>query len=468
MKTVYMVKTFDDFDTHMNESGAWDWLTGKKSKNKDAENTENPTQHTDQIEDKSSDLEVNSFYKELEDFANSGKSVVVQSKGNMQYSELVKKIQMGLDFLGFKLPNHGIDGLFGPETAHAIEQFNASTKSNTQPVDESLLPFGAYFKNIYEAANGKISPDALENIGEPGKQDGPHKLNDEAAAAYDQMKAAAEADGITWKINDSYRDYDQQVKTAKEKGLYKDGGLAAVPGTSNHGWGSAVDLQLDTNALNWLKQNAAKFGFSNISREHWHWEHKSSIPSAQNAPQSTASSTISLIDGNLIKRLIFNLKNRGFNKETLAKYATSEPTSSGNTQNLNDDAFYRSILKMLGANETPEKMKFLKAWRQAEGGKADYNPFNTTKNLRVSGIRNYNSVGVKEYPNAETGLSATVATLRLPYYKNLVSLLQDDSITADQLANSPDLNTWGTKDGVIKVLAGGRVNPPAIATSQIA
>ena len=127
-----------------------------------------------------------------------------------------------------------------------------------------------------------------------------------------------------------------------------------------------------------------------------------------------------------------------------------------------DEAFYEAVLVSLGAKPTPEKIKFLKAWRQAEGGKATNNPFNTTKNLPGDSDTNYNSVGVKNYPDKQAGLDATVATLKLDYYKDLVSKLMDDTVTAEEIAASPDLKTWGTGDGVTRVLAGSSVNPPPI------
>ena len=119
----------------------------------------------------------------------------------------------------------------------------------------------------------------------PGEESEGHKLNHDAAAAYNQMVAAAKKDGITWGITDSYRTLSTQVRLAKKKGLYSRGGLAAKPGTSNHGWGSAVDLDFSKGsgraAKKWLKDNAARFGFSTIKREPWHWEHKSSTRNAK-------------------------------------------------------------------------------------------------------------------------------------------------------------------------------------------
>ena len=72
------------------------------------------------------------------------------------------------------------------------------------------------------------------------------------------MVDAAKSDGVEWVITDSYRDLETQKDMVKRKGLYSKGGLAAEPGKSNHGWGSAVDLNFKVgkgNALEWLKKN---------------------------------------------------------------------------------------------------------------------------------------------------------------------------------------------------------------------
>ena len=126
-------------------------------------------------------------------------------------------------------------------------------------------------RNINEASNGMLN--GLTPIGNN------HKLNSEAASAYLKMVNAAKSQGVEWGITDSYRSLEAQKDVAKRKGLYSKGGLAAQPGTSNHGWGSAVDLNFKVgkgNALEWLKKNAATYGFTNIAREPWHWEHKQS------------------------------------------------------------------------------------------------------------------------------------------------------------------------------------------------
>jgi LAS superfamily LD-carboxypeptidase LdcB len=89
------------------------------------------------------------------------------------------------------------------------------------------------------------------------------------------MNAAAKAAGVTIGVNDSYRDLGGQEKIAREKGIYGRGGVAAVPGTSNHGWGLALDLQLDPKAQQWMRDNGARFGFvEDVAGEPWHWTYR--------------------------------------------------------------------------------------------------------------------------------------------------------------------------------------------------
>ena len=59
------------------------------------------------------------------------------------------------------------------------------------------------------------------------------------------MTEAARRDGVSIGVTDSYRSYGEQVDLARRKGLYSQGGLAAKPGTSDHGWGLSLDLDLE-------------------------------------------------------------------------------------------------------------------------------------------------------------------------------------------------------------------------------
>ena len=104
----------------------------------------------------------------------------------------------------------------------------------------------------------------------------------DAAAAFNAMNAAHKAErGTPLCITDSYRDYAGQVAVYATKP-----NLAAVPGTSNHGWGLALDLcggveRFGSEAHLWMRINAGRFGWfhpawaqqSGSRPEAWHWEY---------------------------------------------------------------------------------------------------------------------------------------------------------------------------------------------------
>ena len=115
--------------------------------------------------------------------------------------------------------------------------------------------------------NGRVPDAALAPVGDTGK-----RMWAPAAAAMTRLIAAAKADGVNVGITETYRPYDEQVQLAAAKGLYSQGGLAAKPGTSEHGWGIAADLQLDGAAQAWMQRNAPAYGFqADVPGESWHW-----------------------------------------------------------------------------------------------------------------------------------------------------------------------------------------------------
>ncbi|HWM05446.1 MAG TPA: NlpC/P60 family protein [Actinophytocola sp.] len=108
-----------------------------------------------------------------------------------------------------------------------------------------------------------------------------HVLRCDAAAAYSALnRAYAAAFGRPVCLSDSYRTFTSQVRLYGVKPA-----LAAVPGTSNHGWGLAVDLCGGIQSFRgaeyaWMAANAPAFGWSNPPwaqqghgrEEPWHWE----------------------------------------------------------------------------------------------------------------------------------------------------------------------------------------------------
>ena len=125
-------------------------------------------------------------------------------------------------------------------------------------------------------SNGSIPSGALCELGVDG-----HALRCDAAAGYAAMsRAYAAAFGTPLCLTDSYRSFGAQVTAFALKP-----GLAAVPGTSNHGWALAVDLCGGVNVFGtpqwrWMAENAGRFGWVQPpwagvraeKPEPWHWE----------------------------------------------------------------------------------------------------------------------------------------------------------------------------------------------------
>ena len=124
-------------------------------------------------------------------------------------------------------------------------------------------------------ANGRIPRSALKAVDSaPGQY-----LRSDAAIMFEQMNAAfKEQFGHDIGMTDSYRSYSLQVSTKAAKGW-----LAARPGTSNHGWGLAVDLsgkaaQWGTAERNWIVSHGKEYGWvspnwaQSSKPEPWHFE----------------------------------------------------------------------------------------------------------------------------------------------------------------------------------------------------
>lgn len=154
--------------------------------------------------------------------------------------------------------------------------------------------------DIKLARNGKLSPKVLTTV-KPECT-----MHHKAARAWTAMCVAAKQDGVILAHVGDYRTYEAQValfisrysltptgtdesKVWNGKTYYRRPGVAtaAVPGTSNHGWGLAVDaaLRIDgkvfsitadpdgpiRSGLGWLLKHADSYGFSwELQSEPWH------------------------------------------------------------------------------------------------------------------------------------------------------------------------------------------------------
>lgn len=59
-----------------------------------------------------------------------------QKRGTMEHQKNVELSQMALVLLGYELPRHGVDGLFGPETAETVRKY----KQDNNIISEGAIP----------------------------------------------------------------------------------------------------------------------------------------------------------------------------------------------------------------------------------------------------------------------------------------------------------------------------------------
>ena len=64
-----------------------------------------------------------------------------QRIGNMERQTQVEAVQIALELLGYHLPIHGVDGLFGPETASAVNKYKADNNvTDEDTLQETTIP----------------------------------------------------------------------------------------------------------------------------------------------------------------------------------------------------------------------------------------------------------------------------------------------------------------------------------------
>lgn len=125
--------------------------------------------------------------------------------------------------------------------------------------------------------NGEIPASDLCTLWVDGQQ-----LRGDAAVALAELNFNFRAAfGRDLCLTDTYRSLADQRRVAAAKP-----GLAASPGTSNHGWGLAIDLcssdSRSSSVMGWLQDNGPTFGWDNPkwarpggsgAYEPWHWEY---------------------------------------------------------------------------------------------------------------------------------------------------------------------------------------------------
>jgi zinc D-Ala-D-Ala carboxypeptidase len=158
----------------------------------------------------------------------------------------------------------------------AVPETQRVSEATSRSFDRNPLP-GCDGQARVNASNGLIPESDLCQLWDPN-----HMLRGDAAVALAEMHEVFRvAFGRDLCITDSYRSLGAQRRVAALRG-----GLAATPGTSNHGWGLAIDLcgseSRSSAVLGWLFDNAPVYGWENPPwaqrggsgpYEPWHWEY---------------------------------------------------------------------------------------------------------------------------------------------------------------------------------------------------
>jgi hypothetical protein len=111
-------------------------------------------------------------------------------------------------------------------------------------------------------------------------------LDSTVIASFRDMVQAARSDGVELLPASGWRSSAEQIRLRRQNcgptdyDIYRkpSGSCSpptAIPGTSNHERGLAVDFSFGSNRnspqFRWLTANAARFGWRNLPSEAWHW-----------------------------------------------------------------------------------------------------------------------------------------------------------------------------------------------------
>lgn len=133
------------------------------------------------------------------------------------------------------------------------------------------------------------------------------------------------------------------------------------------------------------------------------------------------------------------------NAEATGAAGAAEPAAEPHIETPGDWA--SELLKLGDWPRSGTNICAIVAWERLEGGQfvsgsASYNPLNTSQSMPGDSI--FNGVGVRNYPSWSVGLDATVQTLQLGFYTDIVRSLSEGKDAVAVLA-AVNASPWGTK-----------------------
>ena len=122
-------------------------------------------------------------------------------------------------------------------------------------------------------------------------------------------------------------------------------------------------------------------------------------------------------------------------------------------------SFLKDVLRGLGIpNPNESQISFIKAWRQHEGARATFNPFNTMQ--PAENTTNYLPNGVKNYASREQGLKATLDTLNNGLYNKVIEAIKNIKVDEDinKAMIAVNESPWGSKFDPVNYKAWRQLN----------
>jgi hypothetical protein len=113
--------------------------------------------------------------------------------------------------------------------------------------------------------------------------------------------------------------------------------------------------------------------------------------------------------------------------------------------------FAHDLLTRLGLPQTPDNLRALVAWQNAEGTAAAFNPLATTRSSGQPGESQFNAVGVKNFASYDAGLQTTIAALQNGLYGPILAALQQGD-NAQAVAQAVANSRWGTGQAILRAL----------------
>lgn len=260
--------------------------------------------------------DVKKFFIDLDGIS---EPITQQRRGSMEYQKDVELCQIALVLLGYELPRHGVDGLFGPETAEAVRKFKKD--NNIISESSSIYDGGGNVKvvkgvdaNIDTTLQSKIDSIASE-FGKPftivsGYRDPKH--NQEVGGASKSQHLLHNAVDVSIP-GASKEDTLRFVSIASKNGI---GGIGVYRAGSVH-----IDVRPDKVAWGPNHSSSSIPGWARPTLE----DHMASKIASGYTPQvgdgdySDDDASMEIITSEMVDTMVDQLEKRGVTEEELKK-----------------------------------------------------------------------------------------------------------------------------------------------------